>query len=279
MATRKKVRPTAAKYGMEWGDPILTMLEIERQQLDRLTRDIVRECKDLPEGSISYRTINGHRYFYHLPTSDTATEKLPQRYLGHNEAALKEALWRKRHLRKTEALISANIQAIDRMVRHYTPHSEWPIYSEAPKDQRKCQNRYQTCAWERERYEANPYYPEGKIHMTLGGLCVRSKSEAMIAGILEARKIPFRYEARLDLADRYFYPDFTVLRRRDNAIFYWEHFGMTVDSEYAQATEEKLRVYRENGLHPWNQLITTFDNENGSFNIQSIEALVGLIFR
>ena len=279
MATRKKDRTTSAKSGLEWGDPILTVLEFEQQRLERLSRDIARECSTLPAGTISYKTIHGRRYFYHSPTDNTATEKLPQRYIGHDEAVLKEALWKKRHLVKTEALVTANKQAIDRMLKQYTPHSAWPIYSEIPTDQRKYQNRNTACAWERERYETNPYHPEGKIHITLGGLRVRSKSEALIAGILEAKKIPFRYEARLDLGNRYFYPDFTVLRKRDNAVFYWEHFGMLEDQNYAESAEEKLRAYRDNGLHPWNQLIITFDLENGSLNSQSIEALIHHMFR
>lgn len=259
----------------EWSDPILTMLERERQRLERLSRDIARECSTLPEGSISYKTIRGRRYFYRSTGKGTGTDRPRQQYLSNRGEKLIADLWQKRHLSETTDIVAANIATLDEFARGYIPVSAWPICTATPWElQKNNRKRNRPIEWEREEYETNSYRPDDRIHTTQGGRKVRSKSEALIAGLLETHGIPFRYEARLDLADRYIFPDFTVRRPRDGAIFYWEHFGMTDDPNYADATSAKLEAYRENGLHPWNQLITTYDHANGSFDSQCIDALI-----
>lgn len=258
-----------------WDDTILTMMERERQRLERLLRDIARECSTLPAGSISFKTIRGRRYFYQSTDNDTGTDKPRQRYLSNRGEKLIADLWHKRQLRETADIVAANIAVLDEFIRDYIPVSAWPISTATPWElQKSHRKRNRPVEWEREEYETNSYRPDDRIHTTQSGRKVRSKSEALIAGLLEAHGIPFRYEARLDLADRYIFPDFTIRRPRDGAIFYWEHFGLTEDPSYAEATAAKLQAYRENGLHPWNQLITTYDQANGSFDSQCIDALI-----
>lgn len=118
------------------------------------------------------------------------------------------------------------------------------------------------------------FFKELKKHVTPKGTMVRSKSEALIAGILELYGLEYQYEKRLTLGGRSFYPDFTLANVLSGELIYWEHFGLTHDSEYRKAMTEKLAVYEEHGILPWKNLITTFDSEDGYIDMQRIHRIL-----
>jgi len=71
---------------------------------------------------------------------------------------------------------------------------------------------------------------------------VRSKSEVIIANLLAAAKVPFRYEIPLFAPDGTFYlPDFTIEWRGQK--FFWEHLGMLDKPDYKQKWEIKRQWY------------------------------------
>jgi len=130
--------------------------------------------------------------------------------------------------------------------------------------------------WRRETFKSNKSFMDGLIHTTTLGLRVRSKSEAIIAGILEANCIPFRYESALILGGKTYYPDFTVLSPTSGKIFYWEHFGMLNDRKYKESAKEKLILYFEHGLFPCDNLILTYDKEDGSIDASVIQKYIDI---
>lgn len=86
------------------------------------------------------------------------------------------------------------------------------------------------------------WYEEGKIHETIVGCMVRSKSEVIIANLLAAAEIPFRYEVPLFAPDGTFYlPDFTIEWRGRK--FFWEHLGMLNKPKYKKDWEQKKKWY------------------------------------
>jgi len=114
------------------------------------------------------------------------------------------------------------------------------------------------------------YMPEGRTHITSRGLRVRSKSEVLIAEKLYEYGIDFRYEEVLKIGKYTFVPDFTV-RRRDGKVFYWEHCGRTSDEEYMTRHRRKMELYEIAGIVPWDNLIVTYDDEEGNINIAAAE--------
>lgn len=138
------------------------------------------------------------------------------------------------------------------------------------------QNSKDCSAWENEEYDSSELFPEGLLFSTVGGLKVRSKSEAIIAGLLEINNVPFRYEAALNLGDKTYYPDFTILRPGDKKILYWEHFGMADDEGYSTSMDRKMAIYRKHGIVPWDQLITTYEIERGSMDVRDIQNIINL---
>lgn len=89
-------------------------------------------------------------------------------------------------------------------------------------------------------------YPEALIHRTQRGVPVRSKSEVIVADVLDSLDISWEYERRLSHPGNphdYRLPDFTIGVEGD--IYYWEHLGMLDVSAYRDGWARKRRWYEE----------------------------------
>ena len=114
---------------------------------------------------------------------------------------------------------------------------------------------------------------EALIHRTQKGIAVRSKSEVIVADILDGLGISYAYErplySRTDPKD-FRLPDFTASFEGD--VYYWEHLGMlSVPTSYREAWERKHQWYEDNGYA--NRLITSEDGPNGSIDAAHIERI------
>lgn len=128
--------------------------------------------------------------------------------------------------------------------------------------------------WLREPYATNPRFPDRRLHKTVKGDFVRSKSELVIANALYASGLPYRYECLLQLGDIQLYPDFEVFCPKDSRIFYWEHFGLTGNADYMNQSEAKLRLYRQHHIVQWDNLIVTYDTPEGALDMHHVEAVI-----
>ena len=107
-----------------------------------------------------------------------------------------------------------------------------------------------------------------RIHRTLSGDMVRSKSEVIVANILHQSGIPFAYEVPLRGRDgTYYLPDFTI--EWQGKTYYWEHLGMLDIYDYKQKWERKKAWYRE---HFSDQLLTTQETSTLSEETKNIIA-------
>jgi len=117
------------------------------------------------------------------------------------------------------------------------------------------------------------WYEEGKIHKTLAGIMVRSKSEVIIANLLHERSIPFKYDVPLYAPDGTFYrPDFTITWEGEE--WYWEHLGMLDKEEYRNHWETKKKWYEDN--HFSKRLIIT--DEKDGINSMKFEEIIQRYF-
>lgn len=117
-------------------------------------------------------------------------------------------------------------------------------------------------------------HPEQLIHKSCSGNVVRSKSEAMIDMFLYMNKIPFRYECALELEQITLFPDFTIRHPKTGKLYYWEHFGMMDNVNYAKKTYSKLELYGRYGIIPSIQLIVTFETKEHPLTVDVIEKLI-----
>lgn len=114
-------------------------------------------------------------------------------------------------------------------------------------------------------------FSRGRIHETLSGDYVRSKSEVIIANILYQGGIPFSYELPLTTPDgAYFLPDFTINWK--GKTYYWEHLGLLDHEDYEMEWEFKKRFYEQ---HFPKQLITTQESSTLS---QEAKLIIGSHF-
>ena len=89
-----------------------------------------------------------------------------------------------------------------------------------------------------------------KIHATADGNFVRSKSEVIIANLLHAAGLNYRYEEPLEVDGKEIFPDFTIFLSGGQKIF-WEHVGMLGVENYDKRWSEKLALYKSLRVQPF----------------------------
>ena len=137
-------------------------------------------------------------------------------------------------------------------------------------------SKLQPSDWALAQYCQSTYKEEEKTHTTSRGLKVRSKSEAAICEVFYELGIEFRYEEVIYIEGRKLIPDFTIRRKSDGKIFYWEHFGLMDTPGYRARYREKMDLYEFGGIVPWDNLITTFDKD-GNIDLDYVKAIAGTI--
>ena len=117
-----------------------------------------------------------------------------------------------------------------------------------------------------------PQFEKALIHRTRKGVAVRSKSEVVVADILDVLGISYSYEhplfSRSNQKD-FRLPDFTASFEGD--VYYWEHLGMLSVPSYRDAWERKRKWYEANGYV--DRLITSEDGLDGSIDATEIERI------
>lgn len=128
--------------------------------------------------------------------------------------------------------------------------------------------------WLAEPTEYNPYMPEEKTNRTPSGIYVRSKSELLIATMVESYNGPYKYEEKVRLNNRDVYSDFSFLDKSITRGIKWEHFGMMNNSDYRQKSHAKIKDYLDSGYRLGYDLIVTYDDENGSIDMELVQRLI-----
>lgn len=124
------------------------------------------------------------------------------------------------------------------------------------------------------------------IHRTSDGDAVRSKSEVIIANLLQGKGIRFKYEYPLELDGVVKYPDFTIEDDDAGITYYWEHCGLLHNPNYRRRWEVKLAWYEAQGIlrheeggGPRGTLIVTRDEPDGGIDSAAIARLIKEVFR
>ena len=123
------------------------------------------------------------------------------------------------------------------------------------------------------------------IHRTTRGELVRSKSEVIIANLLHANGIDYRYEEPLEIDGVTKFPDFTIEDDDTGERYYWEHLGMLSDKAYRRRWEEKVEWYKGHGISPQEDgggpmgaLIVTEDSADGGIDSEAVSSLIMSLF-
>ena len=230
----------------------MNFLEKAKAQLDYIRRLYSQAKSDIsvmPEGSLIQKKAKGHTYFYAHRNGKLLSlqddPKLRQLFV--------EKQWLKTELRNIEK----DIPVLERLLRDYTPLFPNPLQ------------------WELLEAEQNAYRKEERRHY-YKGVYFRSKSEVVIAMVLDSHGFEFKYEVALHINGRTIYPDFVIRRKRDGKIFIWEHFGLISNDEYRQKMYRRLEELHEAGFNLWDNLIISFDSVEGSIDVDFAEKIINL---
>ena len=179
-------------------------------------------------------------------------------------------------LKQEDKLISYFITKYKKINRESEVYFKSPEFSRLLSVSKKLEKSDEE--WQNEEYETNPYHPEQLNVRAIGGLLVRSKSEAHIARELTRAKVPFRYECEMILNEQTYYPDFTIRHPTTGELILWEHFGLMDDEDYVSKTMRKTREYIDNGYIPGHNLILTYETKKHPLDYELVEAYILLYF-
>jgi hypothetical protein len=236
------------------------------------------ELKQLPEGFLNIRYFKGKPYYTWQIPATGRRRKLFRKGISNDDEQINK-LARKRYLSAAINIINKDISVLRRALDNYREIDEKALMEEYvskyPEISEKL--RYGNTSndeWTSEYKMPIDFYKEGLKSTSARGSLMRSKGEIIIASRLDFYKVPYRYEAPIEHPDIYRVPDFTIKRPRDNKIIYWEHLGMVNNKDYMRENMRKLSEYDDVGVKPWNNLILTYDQEDGGIDVRIIDGLI-----
>ena len=273
---------------MEGTSNVKRRIERYAERLRARIAQLEKYGADEPEGSLQVLRRGGRTYYYQRVSRDGVRKA---RYLSKSETALIRRLAQKRYcrevlpklredLRAAEAFAAIHsgveeLQAAERMdpeVRLLCGLAGRPLSKRAEE-------------WLREGITqpgrgGSLRFESGLRFKTLYGTMVRSKSEAMIEDALVRHGLIYRYEKPLyQSSGLLIHPDFTILDPLTMKEYYWEHFGMMDDPEYAQKVCGRIALYMAGGIMPNEYLIMTFEDRAHPFSPADADMYAQMISR
>lgn len=217
-----------------------------------------------------------------------------RQYISEKDSSLIDSIKSRHFMTSAIEILKKNIKLQQKLLASYKPYDYMSINSSLPKVYRldgtgkkgfkpcldKPLHRMSNCSpphRESSPFQCDQHKP---FHRTSHGIYVRSKSEALIAEILFAESIPFKYELPLILYENEIpieiHPDFTIYAHNSEKI-YWEHMGMISQDDYRQNAISKLLLYLSNGITIPKNLIITMDTHDGSIDVMAVKILIDMI--
>ena len=260
-------------------------LQEKLSQLNAALLQLKKSQKNQPPGHLRIAQKGANRnYFYHYTSPDDFTGK----YIRKNQQALAKALAQKDYNLKLINQLEKEIQSLNEYLlqtKNGTAISDLynslcparqQLITPAPLTDEQYASLWKSITWQ------TPLLPpETQKYDTVSGEKVRSKSEVIIADALARHGIPYRYEFPVKLHRNqnnrepvFFYPDFCCLNIHTRQEFFWEHFGLMDDEEYATNAAGKLRLYAENNIFPGRNLIITMETKDEPLNTKLIEKII-----
>lgn len=252
-------------------------MQREYLRLEEAAEKIRRKLQGLPAGKLVCVQNDKYQKWFQ---SDGHTNI----YIPKSNRALAEKLALKKFLTAQLQDIEKEMRAISFYLRHYpasgraeallseaSPYAALLAPGLTPLSQTLSD-------WMHAPYAHNPYRPEQLIYKCIGGITVRSKSESMIVTALTAHQIPFRYECALQLGGKVVFPDFTIRHPKTGEVYYYEHFGLMDNANYAESACAKIQLYISHNIIPTIQLITTYETKEHPLTSDMIEKVIESYF-
>ncbi|MCQ2585555.1 MAG: hypothetical protein MJ185_08185 [Treponema sp.] len=269
---------------------IIAQLEAKKLYFDALAKKARARLSRMPdEGRLRIRRTRGYTQFFHV----TRKGEHNGHYLSQKNGADLKLARRLAQKEYTEELIRIAEQ-YSRAISSFLdqlPETEvknikvgQPVFRTlvSPPSENEMTDAEFIAAWRAVTYKGKEISEECARFTTSRGETVRSKSEKIIADLLEVRGISYRYEFPLELKvgrvrTATFYPDFTILGP-DRREIILEHFGLMEDPEYCRNALKKISAYIANGFFPGDRFLFTFETSEMPFDSRFLEKMLDKIF-
>ena len=264
---------------------IIPVLKTRIFELSNLLAIKQKALKAAPQGKLRISKSNGVLQYYHKSTS----EKTGGRYIHAKNKKLAQQLAQKEYDRKVFEAANLELKLLNRTLHQYEELQGQSklvemIFSRLTKMRQKLikpvRQTDETFAaqWVNLSYEKKSFAEDAPKYATARGDFVRSKSENIIADTLYRLSIPYRYEFPVELKSEdgrriKLHPDFCCLNLRTRQEFYWEHFGMMDNPDYAEQAVGKLNLYAHNGFYLGKNFIITTETSKQPISTKLIEKI------
>ena len=273
---------SAAPYCMQNSMRDLKRILHQREKyLETVEEGVIKRLHSAPEGALRVSSANNRiQYYYRKKPSDKNGVYIP----GSNHQ-LVEKLAQKEYDEKVLKVLEKERKAIKAFFKNSPAHNLEELYDTLSVARRRVvipvaeTDDMFVKKWESAEYEKKGFSEESFELLTEKGERVRSKSEMIIANMLEKENIPYRYEYPIRLKGfGLVHPDFTVLNVRLRKEIYWEHLGMMDDPEYAEKAIRKIAAYHQSGFYSGDQLILTSETKLNPINVRQIKGIMEHFF-
>lgn len=133
--------------------------------------------------------------------------------------------------------------------------------------------------WQSKEYQGGTFSKDDPWFLTDKNERVRSKSEVIIANMLNKYGIPYRYEFPIYTKSLgTLYPDFFLLDLWNRREIIFEHFGLLHEVPYRKRTKEKIEAYSQKGYALGKGFIFTFEDADNPLNMNYVSDLLASHF-
>lgn len=179
--------------------------------------------------------------------------------------------------------LSKKISVLENFTQSYSHADCEKCFTELPLARRELVSPYfvndliYAKRWQAQKYPPNKDFPEGN-NFTFKNEKVRSKSEVIIANMLNSKGIPYHYEVPVKISKEVtLHPDFFCLNKRTRQEFYWEHCGKMDDPDYSQKLVNRLAIYAQKDIIVGKNLILTMETQKQPLNIKVVEKMIAAL--
>lgn len=258
-------------------EQIKNLLEARGKELLQLKAQKEKALKSAPEGTLRVNCQGNRTQYYRRNNS----KDLSGVYIKEKDFHIAQKLAQKDYNKKVLRATEKELAAINKYLSSYPTINAEQVYEKLHTERQKMiipireTDEQYVSNWKSVEYQGKVFFDGTPKFYTAKGERVRSKSEIIIADMLNREGIPYRYEYPLYLNEiGSIYPDFTVLNVRLRKELFWEHLGMMDDATYVEKAIQKIAYYEENGIFPGDNLILTYETKQNPLNQKTVKLMI-----
>ena len=242
-------------------DAYQRVIQAAIEELSILVKTLNKALAKAPEGSLHLMKSNKSIQYVHYNENDHSRVYIPKKNIR-----LIKALMQKNYDSKLLKTAREQLKILEKCAEKTGPKLLVKVYDKLP-DARKLlindrgiSDEEFVKQWAAEPYKHKPMDEHMAEFMTNRGERVRSKSEKIIADMLNEKGLAYRYEEPLILLGLgTIHTDFKILHPRRRVVVFMEHNGRMDDPEYAERATKRINAYERNGYYEGDRLLLIFE--------------------